>query len=317
VDTYDRALELLFRLVRGEEISVRKMADEHGVSTKSISRDLARIKDFLAENRELTGNAEVAYSNARKAHRLASDEFLTSKELFAIAKTLLGARAFSAKTAAGMVEKFKRFTTSDDREKLEEIVRKELRHYSEIRHDCKSVTENLWRLVNAIHEKKEITLHYYKMDRLMTEKRIQPASLIFMEYYFYLIAYYPGRYGEPRYFRVDRIKEIVEHRKPPDSKGVPDFDEGLLRKRCQFMFYGPLREIRFEYSGPSVQSILDRLPTAKIVARDKGAYTIDTEVHGDGIKMFLLSQGAWVKVLAPQAFAEELKADIENMLRLY
>ncbi|MDR1439132.1 MAG: hypothetical protein LBJ10_03710 [Clostridiales bacterium] len=76
MNAYNRALELLFRLVRGEEISVKKMADAHGVSTKSISRDLARVKAFLAENRELAGNAEVAYCNASKTHRLASDQFL-------------------------------------------------------------------------------------------------------------------------------------------------------------------------------------------------------------------------------------------------
>ena len=317
MDTYDRVLKILFRLVRGEEIAVRKLADEHGVSTKSISRDMGKIKDFLAENRDLTGNAELAYCYVHKAYRLISDEFLTNRELFAVAKTILGARALSSKAAKGLIGKFKKFTTADDREKLDEIVRKELYHYPEIKHDCDSITENLWRLVNAIHEKREITIRYYKQDRTYTEKQIQPASLIFMEYYFYLIAYYPGQYEEPRYFRVDRIKDIIEHRKPTGSKKIPDFDEGLLRKRCQFMYYGPLRKIRFTYSGPSVQSILDRLPTAKIIERDRGTYTIEAEIHGDGIKMFLLSQGAYVKVLAPADFAEEFKAEIEKILNMY
>lgn len=317
MDTYDRALEILFRILRGEEVSVKKLADEHNVSTKSISRDISRVKNFLAENRDLTSNAELAYCYAHKAYRLAADEFLTNKEVLAIAKALLGTRAFSTKEATRLINKFRRFTTADDRKKLDEIVRKEIYHYTEVNHDCDSLTETIWRLVSAIHEKREITLRYYKMDRLMTEKRIQPASLIFMEYYFYLIAYYPERYSEPRYFRVDRIKDIVEHRKPADTKRIPDFDEGLLRKRCQFMYYGPLRTIRFEYSGPSVQAILDRLPTAKVLERNRGAYTIEAEVHGDGIKMYLLSQGAWVKVFAPQDFAEEIRDEIEKMRGLY
>jgi hypothetical protein len=57
----DRTLEILFRVLRGEEISVKKIADEHGISTKSVSRDIGRIKDFLAEYRDLTGNAELEY----------------------------------------------------------------------------------------------------------------------------------------------------------------------------------------------------------------------------------------------------------------
>ena len=61
MDTYDRTLEILFRVMRGEEVSVKKLADEHQVSTKSISRDIGRVKNFLAENRDLVGNADLAY----------------------------------------------------------------------------------------------------------------------------------------------------------------------------------------------------------------------------------------------------------------
>ena len=33
-----RLLELFYRAVKGENLSVKKLADEYGVSTKSISR---------------------------------------------------------------------------------------------------------------------------------------------------------------------------------------------------------------------------------------------------------------------------------------
>lgn len=46
-----------------------------------------------------------------------------------------------------------------------------------------------------------------------------------------------------------------------------NFDEGLLRKRSQFMWPGPLRRIRFQFTGPSVQAILDRIPTARVVEK--------------------------------------------------
>jgi predicted DNA-binding transcriptional regulator YafY len=308
----DRALEILFRVMRGEEISIKKLAAERGVSAKSVYRDVARIRDFLAENRDLTGNAELAYCSAQKAYRLTSDEFLTGKELFAIAKALLGTRAFPKEKVEDLIAKFKRFTAPGDRGKLERIVGKELLHYSEIKHDA-SVIDNLWRLINVIYDKKEITILYRKVDRSLTQKRVQPVSLIFTEYYFYLIAYYPGKYKEPRYFRVDRIREITEHRQGFEPGGAPDFDEGLLRRRSQFMFYGPLRKIRFAFTGRSVQAILDRLPTARIVGGKRGEYIIEAETHGDGIKMFLLSQGAGVKVLDPPEFVEEMWAEISRM----
>ena len=83
------------------------------------------------------------------------------------------------------------------------------------------------------------------------------------------------------------------------------------------MWPGELRTIRFEFTGPSVQAVLDKLPTAKIIERDGKKYLIEAEVYGDGIKMWLLSQGTWVKVVAPSDFANEIKKEIKAMLLNY
>lgn len=48
-----RMLELFFRVLRGETISVKAVAAEYGVSTKSIGRDIGKIQEFLAEHRDL------------------------------------------------------------------------------------------------------------------------------------------------------------------------------------------------------------------------------------------------------------------------
>ena len=66
-----------------------------------------------------------------------------------------------------------------------------------------------------------------------------------------------------------------------------------------------------------MQAVLDKLPTARILDRENGGYLIEAQVYGDGIKMWLLSQGAWVKVLAPDDFVEEMKAEIGKMTQRY
>ena len=44
--------------------------------------------------------------------------------------------------------------------------------------------------------------------------------------------------------------------------------------------------------------------------QEKDKVTIQaTVVHGTGIKMTLLSQGSWVKVLSPQSFVDEMKQE--------
>ena len=318
VEKRNRTLELFFRAMRGEDLSPAKLAVEYGVSRKSITRSLNEVKDFLSEGRELVGYSELVYSHADKAYRLLFDEFFSDKELFAIAKVLIGSRSFSDEDMTLIIDKLKRFVSVGDRRKLDEIIRRELYHYNEVKHDCQNVIDTLWQMISAITDKKEITISYYKIDRTLTDRRVQPVSLMFSEYYFYLIAYYPGKYEEPRYFRVDRITGIVEHRKRFSTDNVPGFNEGELRSRSQFMFYGMLRRIRFWYSGPSLQAVLDRLPTAKIIERKYGNnYLIEAEVYGDGIKMFLLSQGTWVKVVSPEEFVQEISDTAKKVSDMY
>lgn len=314
-----RALEIFFRALRGEDISVQALANEYSVSTKSISRNIADLRAFFADNRELVGNTELEYSHSDKCYRLHIDEFLSSKELFALVEVMIGARAFSKEELLCLVSKLKRFTTGEDKAKLTELIRNEIYHYPEVKHDCESVTDRLWQIINCIGQKKEISIDYYRMDRKWVTHRLRPASVMFSDYYFYLIAFLCGdNTDKPYYFRLDRIKDITEHRKKFSTDNIPDFDEGLLRKRSLFMWPGKLRTIRFEFSGPSVQAVLDKLPTAKIIERmGNNKYLIEAETYGDGIKMWLLSQGSWVKVTEPEELVEEMREEIQTMYNAY
>lgn len=314
-----RVLEIFFRGLRGEDLSVQGLANEYEVSTKSITRSINELKDFLADHRELVGNTELQYSYSDKCYRLYMDEFLTNKELFALVEVMIGARAFSKMELLTLIDKLKKFTTPEDRPKLNELIRKELYHYPEVSHDCESVQDNLWKIVNCITERKEISIEYYRMDRKWVTHRLRPATVMFADYYFYLIAFVTeGKTEKPYYFRIDRIKQITIHRKTFATMDTPAFDEGLLRKRSLFMWPGGLRTIRFEFNGPSVQAVLDKLPTAKIIERMGGRkYLIEAETYGDGIKMWLLSQGAWVKAVSPPEFVELMKNEVQKMTELY
>lgn len=314
----DRILEIFFRGLRGEDLSVQRLADEYEVSTKSITRNINDLKNFLADHRELVGHTELQYSHQDRCYRLFMDEFLSSKELFSLVEVMIGARAFSKEELLQLTAKLKKFTTPEDRQKLNELVRKELYHYPEVKHDCESVQDYLWQLVNCIADKQEISIDYYRMDRKWVTHRLRPASVMFTDYYFYLIAFLTeGKTEKPYYFRIDRIRQITVHRKKFATEATPAFDEGLLRQRSLFMFPGKLQTIRFEFTGPSVQAVLDKIPTAKIIEREGRKYLIEAEVYGKGIKMWLLSQGTWIRVLAPAELVEEIKEDICALYSMY
>lgn len=315
----DRMLEIFMRALRGEAISLNSLADEYGVSTKSISRDISGIKNFLAEHRELMQNAELTYSRKNKSYTLTNDEFLKNKELFAIVKILLGSRALSKDEILTLISKLKKFTTVSDRETLENLIRKEIYHYHEVKSDCAGVIDNLWKLIQAIEDKHTLSITYYKMNRDEVKRKIKPAAVMFSEYYFYLIAYMADDEDyKPKYFRIDRITSVMEHRESFQLDRKHDFDEGDLREKNQFMFPGENIRIRFEFSGLSVQAVLDRLPTAKVTEKNGNISTIEAEVnYGRGIIMYLLSQGSWVKVLSPECLIEDMKTEVEKMKNLY
>ena len=75
------------------------------------------------------------------------------------------------------------------------------------------------------------------------------------------------------------------------------FEEGEFRKRVQFMYPGKLKQVRFYVKDFSLEAVLDRLPTAKVIKQDKKGHLISAEVFGDGIDMWLRSQGEWVEIV--------------------
>ena len=108
------------------------------------------------------------------------DEFLSDKELFALVEVMIGARAFSQEELSELTSKLKHFTTPQDSKKLNELIRKELYHYPEVKHDCESVQDNLWQLMNCITEKKEISIdeNTSKSEFIIAKHRNGPTTTI-------------------------------------------------------------------------------------------------------------------------------------------
>lgn len=319
----DRVLEIFYRLLTGTGVSVADLADEYEVSTKSISRDISEVKNFISDHRDLLSNAEVKYSASAKKYYMELDHFLSVDELFALVKMMIGCRGFSKVETLTLIGKMKQFTDKRNADTISQLISNEMYHFNEVKHDCKSVVEYLWKLTDCIENRKEITISYYKMNRDYVERRVRPLAITFTDYYFYLIGYQEKKKKgqesdwDIRYYRVDRMVNIVEHRGHFTLTNQEKLDEGDLMSKIQYMFPGKTRHIRFAFTGPSVQAVLDKIPTARVVEIKNGTHIIDAEVFGTGINMFLLSQGSWVKPLAPEEFVDEMKTEVQKMMKMY
>ena len=68
------------------------------------------------------------------------------------------------------------------------------------------------------------------------------------------------------------------------------------------MYGGKLERIKFKYTGPSIEAVLDRLPTAEIMSQDAEGWVVEAEVFGKGIEMWLRSQGNQIDVISPEEY---------------
>ena len=300
-------------------MAVKDLAAEYEVSEKSIQRDISEIKNFMAEYGYSVGREEVKFDRSSQKMYFEAEKFLTNGEMLAITKILIATRAFPQDKMKQLVAKLEEFASTKDKKRLQELVKKELYHYKQVATLCNDLIDNLYALAEVIDDKQEITITYYKMDKSRIDRRVRPLAIVFSEYYFYLIAVHEidGEWKD-RYYRVDRITDMIKHRTHFDMEYDKRFDEGKLKNEIQYMWPGKEQQIEFEFTGPSVQAILDRIPKSKVIKREKDKVTIQaTVVYGTGIKMTLLSQGSWVKVLSPQSFVDEMKQEVEKMMEGY
>ena len=144
-------------------------------------------------------------------------------------------------------------------------------------------------------------------DKAIVRRKVKPVAIMFSEYYFYLTAFIDDKKVRenfevindafPTIYRIDRIKrlKVLDERFhiPYSSR----FEEGEFRKRIQFMYGGKLQKLKFRYLGTDIDAILDRLPTAQILKEEEGVYTVEVEVFGKGIDMWIRSQGEVVEVI--------------------
>ncbi len=314
----NRVMEIFYRFMSGERMAVKELALEYEVSEKSIQRDISEIKNCIAEYGYNIGKEQISFDRSSQKMYLEADKFLTNGEMLAITKILIATRALPKDRMKKVVEKLEDFSSVKDKKRLKELVKNELFYYKPIAINCDDLIENLYSLSEVIDEKQEISITYYKMNRSRIERRVRPLAIVFSEFYFYLIASHKiDNQWKERYYRVDRITEMIKHRTHFQIKYDERFNEGKLKSEIQYMWPGKQQEILFEFTGPSVQAVLDRIPESRIEKKEKDKYIIRAQVYGTGIKMFLLSQGSWVKVLEPKSFVKEMKAEAEKMLENY
>ncbi len=307
----ERILGIYSKLCDGYLVKKEEEADRYAVSVRTIQRDINDIVGYIDKTTVDSGLInEIKFDNLEKGYRLVkvSRLNLSNSEILAICKILLDSRAFTKKEMMSMIDKLLECCVPrKNQKKVSDLIANEKYHYVELKHGIPFV-DRLWDIGTAIKESRYMNVKYIKIrDKSIVTRKLKPVGIMFSEFYFYLTAYiddidrkteFSNQFDEyPTIYRIDRIDEYEiteEHFKIPYSDR---FEEGEFRKRVQFMYGGKLKTIKFKFTGYDIDSILDRLPTAKILSKDDTGWVVQAEVFGDGIDMWLRSQGENIEMM--------------------
>ncbi len=302
-----RMLDIFERLNKGERISKRDLTVYYGVGEKTIQRDIEDIRNYLAEKHGYEPDATIKYNRGQNCYYLVrfEREWLSNQEVLAICKILLESRAFAKEEMNRLLTKLLAQATPTQRKVVEGIIKDESVNYVPLQHK-KPLLENLWQVSDAIVQEHPIRFSYTRQDGRTKDRTVKPLAIIFSEFYFYLIGLQTYETGDAfRTYRLDRIANIITSEEKFRIPYRDKFRDSEFRKRVQFMYDGELMTVKFRYFGSSVEHVLDRLPTAKAKQRDVSVYDISAEVYGDGILIWLLSQGSQVEVYAPEELRQK------------
>lgn len=302
-----RVLHILLQLMGGGTVGKMDLMQQLGASERNIQDDIRSINQVFAE---MHLSQSAFYDRKQKGYYMENqpDSALTNSEILAVSKILLESRSMRRDELFPLLDKLvDNCVPAENKRRVQELIASEKHHYIEPHHRQR-ILGGLWEIGQAVRQCRVMEIRYERLKepRLVT-RLVEPVGIMFSEYYFYLTAYLrevdrdqsfenpDDRF--PTIYRIDRIRSF---RILKERFCVPyrdRFNEGEFRKRVQFMYGGKLEQIRFWYTGVSIEAVLDRLPTARILERNGDCWMIEAEVFGKGIEMWLRSQGNSIQMI--------------------
>ncbi|GEP83621.1 Uncharacterised protein [Staphylococcus piscifermentans] len=311
-------LELYLRFLNGEHLSKAAISQYFdNKSSRTIQRYISGLNAFISSY-EATEHLSIEYDRQINAFKMMNigNQNIDQKQVLAIIKMLMATRGLTKEeidnTVAHLTERLK----PEDRKVIEQAILSEMTHYHPMIHEA-PLLDKIWDINLMIQNGKSLSFDYSNAMNKVRHHVIKPMYVTFSELYFYVV----GVNEEEKViiYRLDRILEY-ESTKSQIAKPVsPYFKEGELKQRIYFMYGGEWQRVRFEFNNGIIESVMDRFPTAKLLKKDyeNNRFEVEIEVIGNGIVMWLLSQGSKVKVLSPQSVKELYLDELKKMIDQY
>ena len=296
MNKYDRMLFILNLLRSRKNMNADKLAEECGVTERSIYRDIISLSEM---------NIPIYYDNG---YKLASDNFLPplnfSIEEYQLLKTALDSSPLIKTDKYQQIYKSLLVKIENC---ISDNVQKEHRFTPQTtRIDIKSSTDDdnsvqFYELVErAIAKQKKILLTYKSINSGETQREVDPYFIIFRGTAFYFVGFCHLK-KEYRTFRMNRIiavSPLDDNFMKSDDISAESYFDGSWS-----VFSGEPVEIVALFKGKAAKVVTSSVhhQKEKIELLDDGIVKYTVTTNGiDEIQRWLLGFGEEVEVIAPQ-----------------
>ena len=297
----DRLIQIIFLLLRHENITAKQLAQELGVSTRTIYRDINTLsiagipitsqKGYGGGLSLLEGFAlDKSYFTQEEQSIILALQILKSSNYPDADRTLNKvAGLFSHTLQSDWLEIDFSYWGSPEKER-----------------------RNMTALERAVINKYVIKFTYYNSELTITEQTVEPLKLLFKSHSWYLIAF-SRRREEIRTYKLSRIRNLQITDQLFDRTLPADFS---LTPAYQEEYNIPLFKLRF--SEKIAYKVYDEFQEEYIKKLEDGTLEVSFRYQlSDWTFLYLLSFGEYVEIIEPVEARMLLKEKAQKILALY
>ena len=298
----DRLIQIIFLLLRHENITAKQLAQELGVSTRTIYRDINTLsiagipitsqKGYGGGLSLLEGFAldKSYFTQEEQSNIIQALQILKSSHYPDADRTLNKvAGLFSHTLQSDWLEIDFSYWGSPEKER-----------------------RNMTALERAVINKYVIKFTYYNSELTITEQTVEPLKLLFKSHSWYLIAF-SRRREEIRTYKLSRIRNLQITDQLFDRTLPADFS---LTPAYQEEYNIPLFKLHF--SEKIAYKVYDEFQEEYIKKLEDGTLEVTFRYQlSDWTFLYLLSFGEYVEIIEPVEARMLLKEKAQKILALY
>ena len=298
----DRLIQIIFLLLRHENITAKQLAQDLGVSTRTIYRDINTLsiagipitsqKGYGGGLSLLEGFAldKSYFTQEEQSNIIQALQILKSSHYPDADRTLNKvAGLFSHTLQSDWLEIDFSYWGSPEKER-----------------------RNMTALERAVINKYVIKFTYYNSELTITEQTVEPLKLLFKSHSWYLIAF-SRRREEIRTYKLSRIRNLQITDQLFDRSLPADFS---LTPAYQEEYNIPLFKLRF--SEKIAYKVYDEFQEEYIKKLEDGTLEVTFRYQlSDWTFLYLLSFGEYVEIIEPVEARMLLKEKAQKILALY